>query len=59
MTHESTEDAGVFMFYLIRTNEDSFQKHVASPHVQAFDATGAAAEVLVGPYLHSRQRHMG
>jgi quinol monooxygenase YgiN len=47
------------MFYLIRTNEDSFQKHVASPHVQAFDATGAAAEVLVGPYLHSRQRHMG
>jgi quinol monooxygenase YgiN len=56
--HESLEDPREFMLYMNWRDEAAFNRHVATPHVQAFDKE-FGAELLAEPYKVSRWRHLG
>lgn len=56
--HESRETPGLFMLYMNWRDEAAFNRHVATPHVQAFD-NDQAGELLAEPYVVSRWRHLG
>ena len=56
--HASLETPGLFMLYMNWRDEAAFNRHVATPHIQAFD-NDLAGDLLAEPKAVSRWRHLG